>query len=301
MLHRLEGILIPAVTTFGEDGAVNLEMMEFNYRRWNKTGVRGYMCLGSNGEFRSLSDDESFMVIQAAGDFRDKEKTLIAGVGRESLYQTLKFIDRVQEAELELDYISVLTPCYFSKLMTDEALVDYYTKIADFSRYPLLLYCAPGFANSVCLSVEAVQKLSDHPNIHGIKDTSTTMMKDYMGAFGQREDFDILAGSLNNLMACLEGGGRGGVVSAANYFPELCSRIPEIYQESGSRETQEYVEKLKALVRDTGGSKGIAGVKYCMNLAGYQGGVPRLPVQPLSDGGSAPAEAFLEEKYDCEI
>lgn len=301
MADQLQGILIPAVTAFGEDGAVDLNMMEFNYTRWNSTGVRGYMCLGSNGEFRSLNDDESFTVIQAAADFKGRDKTLIAGVGRESLYQTLKFIDRVQEAELKIDYVSVLTPCYFNKLMTDEALVDFYTKIADFSRYPVLLYCAPGFANNVCLSVEAVRVLADHKNIHGIKDTSTTMMQEYTAAFGRRTDFEVLAGSLSNLSSCLDGGGRGGVVSAANYFPELCARIPEIYETLGSQAAAEYVDRLKALVKVTGGIGGIAGVKCCMNLNGYRGGVPRLPVQPLSAQLSRQIAVSLKEKYDCEI
>jgi len=301
MAQRLQGIIIPAVTTFGEDGSVDLKMMEFNYRRWNQTGVRGYMCLGSNGEFRSLDDEESFSVIRAAAEFRQKDKTLIAGVGRESLYQTLKFIERIQEAQLELDYISVLTPSYFNKLMTDEALVDFYVKIADFSKYPLLLYCAPGFANSVCLSVEAVRILADHPHIHGIKDTSGNMMQEYMAAFGQREDFSVLAGSLNNLMACLNGGGKGGVVSAANYFPELCARITDIYEESGRKAAEEYVDELRKLIKLTGGPGGIAGVKYCMNLTGYEGGVPRLPVQPLSAGLAEQAKAVMKEKFDCGI
>lgn len=301
MLHQLQGVLIPAVTTFEEDGAINLKMMELNYRQWNQTGVRGYMCLGSNGEFRSLSDDESFMVIKAAADFRGKDKTLIAGVGRESLYQTLMFIDRIQKAGLEIDYISVLTPGYFNKMMTEEALVDFYTRIADFSQYPILLYCAPGFANSVCLSVSAVLALADHPNIHGIKDTSTSMMEDYIQALGYRKDFDVLAGSLNNLMTCLDGGGRGGVVSAANYFPSLCACITEIYESKGSKAAGEYVDKLKGLVKVTGGIGGIAGVKCCMNLVGYEGGNPRLPVQPLSSEASRQMRLSLKEKFDCGI
>ena len=93
-------------------------------------------------------------------------------MGRESLYQTLKFIDRVQAADLPIDYLSVLTPHYFKSLMTDAALIEYFTRVADFSRIPILLYCAPSFANEVTISADVVRVLADHPNIHGIKDTS---------------------------------------------------------------------------------------------------------------------------------
>ena len=171
MHDKLSGIIIPAVTPFDKDGGLDFEMMRKNYEQWNETEVRGYMCLGSNGEFKSLNDDEAFQIISHATEYCCKDKTLIAGAGRESLYHTLEFIKRIHEAKLEIDYLSVLTPSYFVKKMTDEALVNYYMKIADYSHYPILLYCAPSYANSVCLSVEAVEALSKHPNIHGIKDT----------------------------------------------------------------------------------------------------------------------------------
>lgn len=281
MKDKLHGIIIPAVTPFDEEGNIDFQKMQYNYNQWNKTDVRGYMCLGSNGEFRSLGETESLAVIRTASQFKDKDKVLIAGVGRESLRQTLEFIDRVQEAELDIDYLSVLTPCYFAKLMTDEALIQYYQAVADFSKYPVLLYCAPGFVNSVCLSVDAVLKLADHPNIHGIKDTSSHMMDAYMEALSGRDDFEVLAGSLGNLLKCLDGGGHGGVVSAANYFPDKCAEFMRLYEGAGREKAVEYLELLKKLAKETGGRASVAGVKCSMNLLGYQGGFPRLPVLPV--------------------
>ena len=126
-MRNLSGIVIPTVTPFDENGEIRFDMLKYNYDVWNQTKVNGFMCLGSNGEFRMLSDDEAFEVIRAASSYADPEKCFIAGVGRESLYQTLKFIDRVQSADFPIDYLSVLTPNYFKGLMTDEALIDYYT------------------------------------------------------------------------------------------------------------------------------------------------------------------------------
>ena len=116
--------------------------------------------------------------------------------------------------------MSVLTPGYFKNLMTDHALIDYYQAIADFSPYPVLIYCAPGFANAVRISPEALRILADHPNIAGIKDTSPDMMSAYMDCVGGRDDFQVLAGSLNNFFLCTLRGGKGGILSAANYFAE---------------------------------------------------------------------------------
>lgn len=280
MQEKLHGIIIPAVTPFDENGEVDLQRMKHNYEKWNETNVKGYMCLGSNGEFRSLSDEEALTVIKAASGYKGNGKTLIVGAGRESLHETLAFIDRLAEEKINADYISVITPCYFAKLMTDQALIAYYTAVADHSPYPVLLYCAPGFVNSVCISVEAAKKLAEHPNIHGIKDTSSNMMEAYMEALAGRDDFAVMAGSLSNFMTCLKKGGYGAVVSAANYFPEKCAHFLELY-EAGDKETGDYYEYLKKLAKETGGRASVAGVKCAMNLAGYQGGFPRLPIMPV--------------------
>lgn len=291
-MKRLEGIIIPAVTPFEKDGAVGYEMLKENYKKWNETSVSGYMCLGSNGEFRSLSDEEAFRVIKCASKVRTKDKVLIAGVGRESLYQTMEFIEKLEKNEVDIDYISVLPPHYFKKLMTDEALADYYETIAQSTRYPVLLYCAPGYANGICLSVPLVKRLAGHPNIYGLKDTSADMMNAYMDAVWARDDFEVLAGSLGNILTCLKRGGKGGIVSAANYFPDECAKLVQIFQNDGLKRAESYHEKLKMLADNTGGQKGIAGVKCSMNLLGYHGGIPRLPI-PVVDKKT---ETFIQKQ-----
>ena len=194
MNEKLTGVIIPTATPFDNDGDLSTEMLERNFARWNATNVRGYMCLGSNGEFRSLSDEESLRVVERSVALK-ADKTLIVGVGRESLRLTLAFLDKVIDLGPGVDYVSVLTPHYFAKLMGDDALVGYYTAVADHSRVPVLLYAAPGFANSVVISPAAVRALADHPNIHGMKDTTPAMMLDYMLSVGGRQDFSVLAGS----------------------------------------------------------------------------------------------------------
>lgn len=281
ILDKIDGIVIPVITPFDDNERLNLNMMEFNFNYWNKTDIKGYMCLGSNGEFRSLSDQESLIVIQAAAKLKGKDKCLIAGVGRESLYQTLKFVDKIQEQQLKIDYISVLTPNYFKKLMTDKSLIQYYLDIANYSSYPVLAYCAPDYANSVNISIETLKVIAKHPNIVGIKDTSKDMMTKYMDVVGHRDDFMVIAGSLNNIMECLEKGGSGGVISAANYFPEMCAKLINIFQEEGIVCAKKYYDTLKVIVQNTGAVGGIAGIKYCMDLIGLKGGNPRRPILPL--------------------
>jgi 4-hydroxy-2-oxoglutarate aldolase len=283
-MSGLSGIIVPAVTPFDEAGRVSFSMMEHNYAAWCGTDISGIMCLGSNGEFRMLTDDEALDVIRAASELTAPGKTLIAGVGRESLYATLEFIDRVaaSESASKIDYLSVLTPHYFKSLMTDAALFGYYTAIADHSPLPILLYCAPAFSNEVTISADLVRELADHPNIYGIKDTSKNMMDAYMDAVGGREDFTVVSGSMSTVFKCMDRGGGGGVVSAANYFPQQCANVVKLYVEKGRDAAWEYYTTLQEVIKKTGARGSVAGVKCCMNLMGLSGGSPRKPVLPIS-------------------
>lgn len=238
MKNSLEGIYIPAVTPFDCQEMVSEEMLVHNIEKWNQTDVSGYMCLGSNGEFRMLDDEESLYVIKIFAEHRAETK----------------------------------------------ALIEYFTAVADFSRIPILLYCAPGFANTVCISCDALKVLADHPNIRGIKDTSLDMMNAYMDAVGNRADFQIMSGSVNTLHKCLKRGGESAVVSAANYFPQACAKLISLWQQAGEEVFLPYYNALCRCIRQTGARGGVAGVKACMNLCGYRAGIPRKPVQPLDDG-----------------
>ncbi|MDR2896050.1 MAG: dihydrodipicolinate synthase family protein [Propionibacteriaceae bacterium] len=288
--QKLRGIIIPAASPFQADESLDIAGLEANLARWDGTDVVGYMVLGSNGEFRSLSDDESRQVIATAVG-RSSEKTLIVGIGRESLHETLAFMRSIEPLADRIDYYSVLTPSYFAKLMDSAALEDYYLAIAEASPLPIMLYVAPGFANGVVVEPALLAKLADYPNIAGVKDTSPTMMADYMAAAGGRDDFTILAGSLNNIMAALDHGGPGGVVSAANYLPEACARLTTLYHAGDHEGAKHHYEQLQTLAKATGAAHGVAGLKACMTARGFAAGAPRRPVQAL-DG---PTQAALAE------
>lgn len=290
----LQGTVIPAVTPFRADESIDLDAFAANLARWGATDVVGYMVLGTNGEFRSLSDDESRQVIAQAVAHKG-DKTLIAGVGRDSEHHTLEFMASV---DLEgVDYVSVLTPHYFAKAMTGAALAGYYTTIADASPVPVLIYVAPGYANQVLVPPDVLAGLADHPNIAGIKDTSPSSLGAYMDAAGGRDDFAVVAGSLNTIMAALDRGGPGGIVSAANYLPAQCARLTTLWHAGERDAARAYYDRLARLAKATGAAGGVAGVKASMDVLGYTGGAPRRPVAALDDD----ARARLRATFDAEL
>jgi dihydrodipicolinate synthase/N-acetylneuraminate lyase len=104
---NLEGVFPPMATPF-EGGDVDTRGIRTNIERWIRSGVRGIVALGSNGEAPLLTEDESETVIAAARDAVPSSNVLIAGTGRESTAATIDASRRA--ASLGADAVLVRSP-----------------------------------------------------------------------------------------------------------------------------------------------------------------------------------------------
>jgi 4-hydroxy-2-oxoglutarate aldolase len=172
----LQGIF-PAITTpFYPDGRLYLKKLEHNVDRYSRTPVSGIVVLGSTGETVMLSDEEQRNVLKLAIEVASPEKVLLAGVGQESTVVTLALIEYA--ANLGYDVALVRTPSYYRPQMASkpEGLLAHYRFLADRSPLPIVLYSVPPFT-AYDLPTEMVKRLSEHPNIIGIKESSGSVEK----------------------------------------------------------------------------------------------------------------------------
>ena len=292
--EKLKGVFPPMMTPFREDQTLDTDALAYNVEKYNMTDIAGLMPLGSNGEFRSLDDEESLQVVRIVRKNLKPGKCLMVGAGRESAYSTVCFARRV--ADEGADFISLLTPFYFLKQMDDAAMLRYYTYVADRSPVPVLVYCAPKFSGGLVISPAVISQLADHPNIVGMKDTSAEPIESYVAA-SRGKDFYVLAGTINKYYEALCCGGIGGVLSAANYLPQQCCRIQALFEEGKLENAKKLAEAIKALTKQCSGASGIPGTKACMTLMGFKGGYPRLPLAPISE---TEVKRIAEELKKCE-
>jgi dihydrodipicolinate synthase/N-acetylneuraminate lyase len=165
----LEGIF-PAITTpFYPDGRLYLRKLEHNVERYSRTLSAGLVVLGSTGEAVMLSDDETRDVLRHVAGSAAPDKVLIAGIGRESLTETLRLAEFA--ASHNYDAVLVRTPHYYGPLMRAPELLTYYRTLADHSSLPVILYSIPKFTH-LEIPVDVVTELAQHPNIVAIKDSS---------------------------------------------------------------------------------------------------------------------------------
>ena len=286
----LGGVYAPICTPFDADEELDLGALRANLERYAEAGIHGLLTLGSNGENRSLEEDERQAVLETVVRHRSERQVVLAGAAYDAQRAAERFL--AVAADLGADCGLVLAPGYFRKQMTDEVLYRYYSTLADGAGLPIVLYNAPGF-NGVTLSPELVTRLAAHGNIVGLKDSASSGIEAFLPLQGP--DFAVLAGSANFLLSAMRGGSPGGTVSLANSFPAVALRLYE-HGRSGEDPAaadayQAYVKRVNAAIS---GRHGVPGVKAAMDLAGYVGGWPRRPLLPLDDDARAELRATLE-------
>lgn len=276
---KLSGVFAPVVTPFRSD-ELALDYLRSNLTKLNETDLTGYLALGSNGEFRSLTDNEQIQVLEVFAE-RKGQKVIIVGTACESTRQTIE--KSKVASEMGFDYVSILTPSYFAKRIDGNILQGYYERIADSVDIPLLLYNAPAFAGGVQIPPPTVLRLSRHPNIVGMKDSSPAGPAKFLACLDPSEDFGILAGSTNFFYPSLHLGATGGVLSLANVLPGPCCELHRLFMEARYDEAQRLNLRLARLNESVSGAWGVEGVKAAMSMTGFKGGEPRHPLRSLSD------------------
>jgi 4-hydroxy-2-oxoglutarate aldolase len=165
--------------------------------------------------------------------------------------------------------------------------------VAEESPLPVILYNIPKYMH-FALSAELVAQLAEHPNVIGIKDSSgdLEMLKGFLRAQG--EQFSVITGSGSGLHAGLEAGARGGILAVGLFAAGLALEVFDAV--TAGAQTGRAVaaqSRLAPMANVIVAKLGVPGVKAAMDHVGRSGGVPRLPLLPLTDAQRAEMIAAL--------
>ncbi len=351
----LEGVFAAVTTCFYPDGRPYWRKLEGNVDRYSRTAMSGMVLLGSTGEAVMLSDEESREVLRVAQAAAAPEKVLLAGVGRESVIETLRLAEFA--AQLEYDALLVRTPHYYRKQLRNREMLTYYQAVADRSPLPVLLYSVPG-NTAYELPVEVVAELAFHPNIIGMKDSSgnvdriaalvqatrearkrtvpvTTIFaavtSRMVSAHGKADasggatfvsagellsgvtavaaapprpalktrtrevGFQVLSGSAQTFYASLEAGATGGVLGLAAFAPQAAGEVYMAWADKDAALATEKQERIAKAGIEVVGKMGVPGIKYALDLNGYFGGRPRMPLLPLNGEEQRLVEELIDD------
>jgi len=314
------GILPPLPTPFKENGALDLEALRSNVEKLNATGLSGYLALGTNSEAVHVTPEEASQVFATVKRVAAPGKIVIAGTGQLSTAATLEMTKRAADAGC--DAALIVTPFYYKNSMTGETLKKHYFIIADQSPIPVMIYNVP--ANTgLNVASSIVAEIAQHPNIVGIKDSSgdinqlaetvrltrskrserneATVEKTHpstaasLRSASAQDDFAVFSGNYGAMLPSFSFGVVGGILAVSNIAPQECVRIYELFQQGKIAEAGELHLRLLPVARAVTTQFGVPGLKAAMDMLGYHGGYPRLPLLPLGENQRVELEKVLRE------
>jgi 4-hydroxy-2-oxoglutarate aldolase len=276
----LEGVFVPVPTPFRGD-EVATEQLAANLSRWNATALRGYVVLGSSGEFPMLSEWERDRVLAAAREAIPREKLFIAATGADSTLHTIRQTRRA--AEMGAEAALVLTPHYFIKGFSQPAAqLRHYLAVAEASPIPLVLHNSP-LNTGINLEADTVAKIAAHPNVGGIEESSGNIPQCAQIIDQTPKTFDVLVGSAAALLPALAIGSSGGVLALAAISAREWGQVYACARGGRWAEGKEIAARLMPVDRGIIGRYGIGGLKAALDLQGFYGGPCRAPL-PTPDG-----------------
>ncbi len=287
----LHGIFPPVPTPFVH-GKLACDRLAANLEKLSRSGLTGFVVLGSNGEYVYLSTDEKRKVVQTAVESVAADVPVIAGTGCESTAETIRLTREV--AGLGARAALVVTPHYYSGQMHAETMVQHFTAVADNVPIPVILYNVPRYTG-VNLEAEVIGRLSLHPNIIGIKDSTGNV-----GQLGQfvnhaAADFTVLVGTAGVLLGGLSLGCGGAVAALANIAAKKCVEIYELVKQGDYDAARAIQLKMIPVNQAVTVTYGVPGLKAAMDMLGFFGGAPRLPLLPSTEKDKQEIRAILEK------
>lgn len=292
---KLHGIFPPIATPFNHNGELYKAKVQHNVDKWNRTSLAGYVVCGSTGESVMLTADEKILMWEWVAESAAPGKLLIAGTGVESVRETVALTNRAAD----LGYVAAMvrTPHYYKNLLNrNDAQMLYFRSVADRTKIPLMIYNWPQ-ATGIDISPEAVVALSEHPNIIAIKESSGSLEKVMQMIREVKPGFQVLVGSAPTLWPSLQAGAVGAVLAFANAAPYATITIWEAHRTREAEAGKDWQGRISRAAQLVTTKHGIPGLKYAMDLNGYYGGAPRLPLAPPTlEAQREIAAAFAEIK-----
>lgn len=282
-------ILLPLVTPFREDGALDIDGYVTNVHRVAAQGVDGVVLMGSSGEFPHLTPAERRLVIKEVAAQRPAGLQVLVHAGGGAMADVVQLVEDTQAQGL--DGAMVITPFYFQPQLDHAALVAYYRRLLPLA--PIFLYHYPRFTG-VNLTAATVCELAEL-GLAGMKDSSgQTALFSQVASATRAMDFRLYTGSGSAFLAAIAQGAAGGIMALAQLAPAEMVELRQLALLGNWTAARALQDRLVALDQATGARFGIAGLKWAAAERGLVSSAPRPPLLDLDAGQRQALAKILE-------
>src|SRR6202030_1607706 len=187
---QLRGCGTALVTPFSQDGAVDENALR-NLVAWQvDSGINFLVPCGTTGETPTLTHDEWLRVIDITIEVTAGRVPIVAGATSNS---TQEAVAKAKEVASRAGGSAILTASPYYNKPTQEGQYQHFKAIAEAVNKPVILYNVPG-RTSANLEPVTVARLSEIPNIAGVKEASGNLTQIAEICNAARADFSVLSG-----------------------------------------------------------------------------------------------------------
>lgn len=256
---------------------VNFPMMERLLQRQLDSGIKAIVLGGTTGESPTLSDKEKLELFRRGKAFVGDQALIICGTGSNDTKHALELSLAAQE--VGADALLVVTP-YYNKA-NPEGLCAHYLTIAHAVKIPVIIYNVPG-RTGVDVPVSVYQKLSRVPNIAGVKEASTDIVKIARIRNACGGDLPIWSGNDDQAVAAMALGAQGVISVLSNVMPVETTAMANAAL-AGDFDTAAALQcGMLPLIDSLFSEVNPIPVKAAMKIIGFDCGPCRLPLGPIS-------------------
>lgn len=251
-------------------------------------GADGVVPLGGTGEYGALAQEERVRMVATCAQAADGRIPVVAGVLDPGYYDALA--SGKAFAQAGADALMVLTPYYTTP--TQQGLRDYFTRFADESPLPVMIYEIP-YRTRIAIAPEVLHELSRHANIIGMKACNTDMYHFLKVQAGIDASFTVFSGEDTLFPVQMAAGAKGGIVVTASALPRTWRRLYEACAAGRTQEALQLHRKLIPLLDMAFAETNPGPLKSVLDLVGVD--APRV-LQPL-----VPAAPELRARLRAEL
>jgi 4-hydroxy-tetrahydrodipicolinate synthase len=242
---KYSGVVVPMVTPVTASGALDEVAVRKIVESFAQAGVSP-LLMGTTGEGNSVSAEDGVKMVRAAVETAQHRITIYAGLTGTCYSEQLVAADQYDRAGA--DVIVATLPSYYA--LTDEQMYNYYESLANAIKRPLMLYNIKATTH-MSIPVDVVRRLSEHPNIVGLKDSERDLerMAACIEISKNNPRFSYFCGWAAQSAYSLSLGGDGIVPSTGNFVPAMFRELYDAALKGDTATANRLQEETNAIAK----------------------------------------------------
>jgi 4-hydroxy-tetrahydrodipicolinate synthase len=274
-MRSLNGTGVALVTPMSTNGSIDLKSLGKLLRHTSKADY--WVALGTTAESATLNKTEKARILEFIVKHNPNNLPIVCGLGGNNTNEVLNELEHLDYSGISA--ILSVSP-YYNK-PSQEGIFKHYSLIADKAKVPIILYNVPGRTSSN-LSDTTTTRLSRHPNIIGIKESSGNLEQCMRILNECPKDFLMISGDDMLTIPLMSVGGAGVISVLANAYPGLFKKMTDFAKHGDFKKAsaiQRRFAKLHPMMYEEGNPSGL---KVILNELKITENALRLPMTNTS-------------------